>query len=200
MYGPLRAFVFLFFCSEIATGKYDKWCAGVENGIRSVSNLRRSRSDISHGNDNMNTLRLFGAALLLCCGTHVASAETLCAGKGTSDQVRPIPQSLYSFANTLFGEGGAEETVYRCVNDSVYLCRMCNGFCCDKLSTIRHLPSVDKFCRDSPNSDFVPLAFSGHNSAYSWRCVGKRAVVNHVEKTDARGFRADSWIPAAGAR
>jgi hypothetical protein len=52
----------------------------------------------------MDARRLIGAALVLCGGAHVASAETLCAGKGTSDHVGLIRLSLSAFADTLFGE------------------------------------------------------------------------------------------------
>lgn len=145
-------------------------------------------------------MRGVDAIFLLFFVPSIADAETLCSGRGTSDEVQPIPGVLASFANTLFGEGSAEETVYRCVNDTVYMCRMCNGSCCDKLDANRNIPSVDQYCREHPNSSFVPLAFSGHNSKFSWACAGRRAVVNHVERTDQRGFRADSWMPVAGVR
>jgi hypothetical protein len=153
---------------------------------------------MSQGQDNTNTLRLIGAALLLCCGTHVASGETLCAGMGTNDRVRPIPQSLLVFADTLFGND-PEETVYRCANDSVFICRRRNGFGCDKPSMIRRLPSVERFCREERNGD-VPMVASGHNSAYSWKCVGGRAVIDERKRIDERGFLADNWIPVAGVR
>jgi hypothetical protein len=42
--------------------------------------------------------------------------------------VRPIPQSLFTFANTLFGEDAASSTMYRCMYNEVYVCQIGNGF------------------------------------------------------------------------
>jgi hypothetical protein len=64
----------------------------------------------------MNGLKATIAAAVLFCATGVAKAEVLCADKATVDEVKPIPQSLAAFANTLFGEDAASGTVYRCID------------------------------------------------------------------------------------
>jgi hypothetical protein len=122
--------------------------------------------------------------------------ELLCS---SSDEVKPIPQSLAAFANTLFGEDAASGTVYRCMNNTVYLCSIGNGFSCDKPSTRRDNPSVARYCRENPDSS-VPMAVSGHGTIYGWSCVGRKAVISYVEKIDPRGYRADMWTAVMGVR
>ncbi len=148
----------------------------------------------------MNSFRLIGAALLLCGAPNIVAGQTLCAGKGTSDEVQPIPQSLFAFANTLFGEDAASATVYRCMYNEVYVCQIGNGFSYDKPSTDRHNPGAERFCRENPGADMVPMAVTGHGTIYGWACSGRRAVINYVERVDERGFRADMWTPVAGVR
>jgi hypothetical protein len=148
----------------------------------------------------MNGLRLIGLAMLLCSTPNIVTGQTLCAGKGTDDTVRPIPPSFYAFANTLFGEDSASSTVYRCMDDRVYVCFIGNGFSCDRPSTDRRNPGAEQWCRENPGSDFVPMAASGHGTIYTWKCVGRRAVIGSSQKLDERGFRAEMWTPLYGAK
>jgi len=132
-----------------------------------------------------------------------AGAEPLCAGKGNVDEVKPIPQSLAAFASKLFGgelDDATSETVYRCVDDQVYICNIGNGFSCDRPSAQRYNPDVVQYCRGNPNSPFVPMSVSGHITMYTWKCVGRRAVIASIEKLDARGFRADMWVAVPGVQ
>ncbi len=148
----------------------------------------------------MNALKATAAAAVLFCATGVAKAEALCAGKGTVDEVKPIPQSLAAFANMLFGEEAASTTVYRCMDDTVYVCVTGNGFSCDKPNTRRYNPNVARYCRENPSWSNVPMVVSGHDTIYGWKCAGGKAVINYVEKIDARGYRADMWVAVVGAR
>jgi len=142
-------------------------------------------------------------ALLLYGAPNGALGQVLCEGKGTTDEVKPIPQSLVPAATVLFGSS-PEETVYRCMNNTVYVCQYCNGWCCDKPDVNERNPrvvaAVRAYCRENPGSGPVPKAVTGHATIYSWRCEGSRAEVDGVEKTDARGFRADMWVPLGGVR
>lgn len=126
-------------------------------------------------------------------------AEALCAGKGPIDEVKPIPQSLAAFANMLFGEDAASTTVYRCMDDFVYVCAIGNGFSCDRPSTRRY-NFVARYCSENPSWSDVPMSVSGHNTIYGWKCAGGKTVIHYAEKIDARGYRADMWIAVGGVR
>jgi hypothetical protein len=148
----------------------------------------------------MNRLQLVGGSLLLCCAPSVVTGQTLCTGKVAEDTVRPIPPSLYAFADTLFGEDSASHTVYRCMDDRAYVCEIGNGFSCERPSTDRHNLGANRWCRENPGSDSVPMAASGHGTIYGWKCLGKRAVVDCTQRLDERGFRAEMWTLLSGAK
>ena len=150
----------------------------------------------------MNILKAAIVVTALACATVVAKADPLCAGRGTIDDVKGIPQSLASFADTLFGEGAASDTVYRCMNYTVYVCYLPSGFSmgCDKPDTRRFNPEVAKFCLENPNASIVPGAAYGHGTDYLWKCVRGKPVIDFADPLDERGFRRDMWTAVWGVR
>jgi len=122
----------------------------------------------------------------------------LCAGKGTVDETRPIPPSLAEAASRLFGGGDLEfirkSTVYRCMNDRVWLCNYGANLVCDKADTRRNNPGVTRWCTEHPGSTDIPMAASGHGTIYSWACLGtKPRITGVLQKVDARGYIAENW-------
>ncbi|MFZ1962379.1 MAG: hypothetical protein WAU78_02730 [Roseiarcus sp.] len=91
-------------------------------------------------------------------------------------------------------------TVYRCMNDQVYVRFQPNGLGCDQPDTRRFNPDVARYCRENPNASIVPKAVSGHGAPYEWKCAGGKAVIDFAEALDARGFRRDMWTAVAGVR
>jgi hypothetical protein len=127
-----------------------------------------------------------------------ARAQALCASQGV---VQPIPPVLFSIADTLFGEGMAAMpgVVYRCVNDVPFLCMIGNGNNCDRPNTSRRNYGADQYCRKY-RSGIVPMAYTGHDTAYGWSCVRGQAVITYSDRLDVEGFRADFWIALPGWR
>ncbi len=121
--------------------------------------------------------------------------QNYCAGLGTKTDVKPIPELLVPYANSVFFDGAASSTEYRCIANQIYICENGNGFNCDRPSTKRHNSSVDQFCRENPSASSVPFAVSGHGSVYAWKCVGTNAAIAHTESTDKEGFRTEMWVP-----
>jgi uncharacterized protein len=171
--------------------RFDSW--SIDNHLQALV----LRSSSSAANSPAPPPQSVAAAPSAIAGSQ---SRSLCAGQGTDDVVRPIPPSLYDFANKLFGEEAASNTVYRCMSDRVFVCPIGNGFSCDRPSTDRRNPSADQYCRENPGSDFVPMAASGHGTIYTWKCAGGRALIDFVEKLDERGFRADAWNPLFGMK
>jgi hypothetical protein len=125
--------------------------------------------------------------------------HVLCRDKGTMDSVQPVPRSLEAFVDVLYGEDSASTSVYRCMNGVAYVCLIGNDFSCDQPSSDRHNPGAENYCRENPGAPFVPMADSGHGTIYTWKCVGRHAAIDSIEKLDERGFRADMWTAAPGA-
>jgi hypothetical protein len=120
-----------------------------------------------------------------------------CASVGTDDQLRTPPPSLEGAIARLFGLKGKyalTASYYRCAKGKVLLCYVGANLPCGKADMRKSLPPADAWCHDNPNSSFIPMAVTGHDTPYNWRCVGHRAKAGpQVSKIDKRGFFAENW-------
>jgi hypothetical protein len=61
----------------------------------------------------------------------------------------------------------------------------------------RSLLGANAYCREHPGSDSIPMAATGHDTIYDWRCEGHRAVAGKANRAvDAQGYVADNWREA----
>jgi len=120
-----------------------------------------------------------------------------CARVVTDDMLRPTPPSLAPAVKDLFNFGGRNAlraTYYRCAGGDVLACAVGANLPCDKANTDKNLPAARQWCQTHANSDFIPAYVVGHDTPYSWRCVGGKAEAGApVGALDARGFFADYW-------
>lgn len=149
--------------------------------------------------------RLAFLALVFCglslAGLVAASAapspRTYCAHVVTDDHLRTVPPSLGPAIKRLFNISGAyasQTTSYRCADGKVMLCNVGANLACGKANLDKSLPGATAWCKDNPNSDFIPMAATGHDTIYNWRCANGIAVAGApVSKVDARGFFVDNW-------
>ncbi len=125
------------------------------------------------------------------------SPRQYCAQIGNDDEVRPVTASLAGAIKRLFGISGKyalETTYYRCAGGHVMLCAVGANLSCGKADMSTTLPGVNEWCRSNPNSNFIPMAVTGHDTAYSWHCVGGVATPGEkVGTIDARGFLSENW-------
>jgi hypothetical protein len=144
------------------------------------------------------------AAMTPCGALDDASAQeprAYCAGVGDDDQPRPIPPELVKQALRLFyatpvDPGQVEKsTVYRCMHGAVWLCNYGANLSCAKADVSRVSEGAEAWCREFPGAAVVPMAATGHDTIYSWKCVGKQPRITSSEKIDARGFIANQWRP-----
>ncbi|SUE43377.1 hypothetical protein [Roseomonas gilardii] len=83
---------------------------------------------------------------------------------------------------------------YRCMDGHLYACFTGANLPCDKLDQRRENAGAEAFCRANPASDSIPMAATGHDTPYEWRCRNGRAeVVGTVQELDARGFGKALW-------
>lgn len=144
------------------------------------------------------------AAAMSALGVEPARAEVparLCSRVGTDDTLRNAPASLAPAINAVFGTRmspaeAARSTFYRCIRGRVLVCTIGANLPCGKANVSRTLPGADAYCRDNPNADFIPMAATGHDTIFEWRCSGRRAtVVKQTGQVDARGFVKQYWKP-----
>ncbi len=125
------------------------------------------------------------------------SPRAYCARAGTDDEVRAAPASLAADIRRLFhvdGRFAVRSSFYRCADGAVLVCWVGANLPCGKANAAKELPAATQWCQAHENSDFIPMAVTGHDTLYSWRCAGGTAVPGApVGPLDARGFFADYW-------
>jgi hypothetical protein len=131
-----------------------------------------------------------------------------CARAGDDDTLRAYQPSLKAGAVKVFKMmfPGAKEppddamlaaqAKFRCMDGKVYACLVGANLPCGKLNTSRQNPGAEAFCRTDPDASFVPLAATGHDSVYSYRCRGAKPEVARTSyDLDQRGFAKSLWLP-----
>jgi hypothetical protein len=126
-----------------------------------------------------------------------------CAKIGNDDKAKPIPAALVPQARQLFGFSKETPnafirngTSYRCMDGKAWLCNVGANLVCSKANASKSLPGATAFCKDNPGSDIIPMAATGHDTIYEWKCVGPKAqIVRQIVAVDPRGFIADNWKP-----
>jgi hypothetical protein len=127
----------------------------------------------------------------------------VCAKIGNDDKAKPIPAALIPRARQLFGFSKETPnalirsgTSYRCMDGKAWLCNVGANFVCGKANAAKSLPGAAAFCKDNPGSDMIPMAATGHDTIYEWKCVGSNAqIVRQIVAVDPRGFIAENWKP-----
>ena len=146
----------------------------------------------------------FAAAVtILAMGQASAQdVQALCAKLGNNDKIKTIPASLVPKARQLFSISNTpagfirKTTSFRCMGGKAWLCNTGANLDCGKANTSRNSPGATEFCKQNPGSDVVPMAATGHDTIYEWKCVGSKATITKTFATvDPRGFITDNWKP-----
>ena len=120
-----------------------------------------------------------------------------CASVGTDDTLRTPPPSLAPAIRRLFNIRShyeAKAAYYRCADGAVKVCFVGANLPCGKANTRKNLPAVARWCETHPDTETIPLYVTGHDSLYSWHCVGAKAATGaSVGALDARGFFEKYW-------
>jgi hypothetical protein len=142
-------------------------------------------------------------ALMASCGASagapVEDPRAYCARVGDDDQTKPIPPWYVSRALRLFylkpvdPRQVEKSTVYRCMRGAPWLCNYGANLSCAKADVSRVSKGAENYCREFPGSAVVPMAATGHDTIYSWKCVGKEPRITASEKVDERSFIASQW-------
>lgn len=124
-----------------------------------------------------------------------------CLRVRTDDATRHIPPALAGRVNALFGfhmpaQAAVATTVFRCADGRVMVCNAGANLPCGKANTSRANAGASAWCREHPGAEVIPMAATGHDSIYAWRCAGAEAeIARQTEHMDQRGFVARYWRP-----
>jgi hypothetical protein len=143
-----------------------------------------------------------GAMLMPHCEpARAQDVQSRCARIGNDDRVRPIPDSFVPQARRLFEISAdtpsafiRKTTTFRCMKGKVWLCNYGANLTCGKANVSRTSTGAAEFCQQNPGSDVVPMAATGHDTIYDWKCVGSKAQTSRqIATVDPRGFIARNW-------
>jgi len=125
------------------------------------------------------------------------SLRAYCARVRTDDTLRTPPRALAPAIKRLFDVGeplAPRAAFYRCAGGTVKVCVIGANLPCGKADTRKNLPAAARWCHTHANSAFIPAYVTGHDTLYSWRCIGGRAEAGaRIGTLDARGFFAEYW-------
>jgi hypothetical protein len=122
-----------------------------------------------------------------------------CRTVAADDQLQPIPDDWVAAAQKLFATNMPPDlmkaqTVYRCMDNHIWLCTAGANLVCDKANVRRTSPGASRWCRENPNAATIPMSATGHDSPYIWSCTGSTArVAGKAFTLDRRGFIRENW-------
>lgn len=133
-----------------------------------------------------------------------------CAAVGTLDAPdarytgEPVPQVVIDGYLEAAGLTSTTEppdmlqkgTTWRCMDGRVYACNVGANLPCSSKANLDKTPTAEMadYCKANPNSDFIPMSVTGHETVYSWHCVKDvPEMLEQVSQVDAAGYIADIW-------
>ena len=138
----------------------------------------------------------FGA-LQFACPASAASGAAFCSSAAAPRASVPVPPELEAEVAKAFDisvDLARDAAFVRCAGTKLLACWIGANLNCGKVNARRSLPGASEFCRANPDADVVPMAATGHDTIYDWRCVGGRAVATKtVVAVDRQGYDAGNW-------
>jgi hypothetical protein len=138
----------------------------------------------------------FGAPPFACPAS-AASGAAFCSSAAAPRAPVPVPRQLEARVAEAFGlpvDLVRDTGFVRCAGSRLLACVIGANLNCGKANPSRSLPGASEFCRENPDADNIPMAATGHDTIYDWRCVGLRAVATKtVVAVDAQGYDAGNW-------
>jgi hypothetical protein len=89
-----------------------------------------------------------------------------------------------------------KSTIWRCMDGKVLACNFGANLPCDSKANTDQTSTqaMQDFCKESPDSEFIPMSVTGHNTIYSWHCVdGSPKLLDQIVSVDAAGYLANIW-------
>jgi hypothetical protein len=87
-------------------------------------------------------------------------------------------------------------TIWRCVDNKVYACNFGANIPCDSKADINktYTQAMIDYCKQFPDSIFIPMSVTGHSVIYSWRCnKDTPEILGQIDTVDAAGYQSKNW-------
>ena len=87
-------------------------------------------------------------------------------------------------------------TIWRCMGGKLYACNFGANIPCDSKADTNKIPTqaMNDYCKQSPDSEFIPASVTGHTTIYSWHCdKNAPAILNQLGSVDAAGYQSYFW-------
>jgi len=134
--------------------------------------------------------------VLAAAGVPVMAAPKLC-GTGADARPRPAPETLAPAIRRLFDleeDFPREGAFYRCDLGRILLCAEGANRSCAKADKAWSSPAATRWCAQKPPVPLVPAAVVGHDTVFSWRCVGRVARPGEaIAPLDGQGYFKANW-------
>ena len=126
-----------------------------------------------------------------------ASGAAFCSSAAAPRAPVPVPRELEAKVAAAFNLPAdlVRDTGFvRCAGRRLLACVIGANLNCGKANLSRSLPGATEFCRENPDADNIPMAATGHDTIYDWRCVRGRAVATKaIVAVDPQGYDAGNW-------
>ena len=153
----------------------------------------------------MTRQMLLLAAMTMMPGTIPTPAQTFtdpiayCRAVGTVDKPGSeytgpkLPEWMAAKLNLKPDQANLME--WRCAKGAVLACLYGANIPCNAkaVTSQKATPAIIDFCRQNPNSAFVPMVVTGHETTVSWACHGPRPVVTKTGVVDSQGYAKAYW-------
>ena len=93
-----------------------------------------------------------------------------------------------------------QTTIWRCMDSQVFVCNFGANLPCSSKANIDKTPSpeMQDYCKANPDSDFIPMSVTGHETIYSWHCIKDAPeLLEQIAQVDAAGYLANMWYRIA---
>ena len=87
-------------------------------------------------------------------------------------------------------------TIWRCMDNSVYVCNFGANLPCDSKADTNKNPTqaMQDFCKANPDAEGIPMSVTGHATIYFWGCVkGVPKLLSQIDQVDAAGYSTRIW-------
>jgi hypothetical protein len=89
-----------------------------------------------------------------------------------------------------------KSTIWRCMNNAVYVCNFGANLPCDSKADTDKNPTqpMQDFCKANPTADFIPMSVTGHTTIYSWGCADNTPkLLKQLDQPDAASYLSRIW-------
>ncbi|MGD0613475.1 MAG: hypothetical protein ABSB41_18405 [Anaerolineales bacterium] len=98
--------------------------------------------------------------------------------------------------NTDYPNAFKQMTIWRCMNNKVYACNFGANIPCNSKADTDKTPTqaMIDYCKQFPDSTFIPMSVTGHSVIYSWHCdKDTPEILDQIDTVDAAGYQSSFW-------